>query len=173
MRFISCGKLDLVNGAGIDIPTILKMISIMKDGVVNGDLFFNDNFIKDGKINIPFEIKGVEGSVYLSNQKLTTLEGCPEYVSGGFFCNNNKLTTLEGCPKKVGGNFSCSSNDLKNLEGAPKYVGNDFECNGNELKSLKGCPEYVGGSFHCSWMKKKFKESEIRAVCNVKGNVYL
>jgi hypothetical protein len=33
-------------------------------------------------------------------------------VSYDFKCSGNKLTTLEGCPNYVGGNFTCRSSNL-------------------------------------------------------------
>jgi len=74
-------------------------------------------------------------------------------VNGDFFCGNNHLTTLENCPKTVSGDFGCSRNELTSLEGAPETVGGDFYCLG--------------------YGKGKFTEKDIRAVCDVKGDVYL
>jgi hypothetical protein len=76
----------------------------------------------------------------------------PKYVDGGFYCQYNKLTSLQGAPKCVGDDFSCINNNLTSLQGAPKYVGGDFWCHNNT---------------------KKFTEKEVRAVCNVKGVVYV
>ena len=55
----------------------------------------------------------------------------------------------------------------------PKYVGGYFYCNDNKLTSLQGAPKYVGGSFWCQNNTKKFTEEEVRAVCNVKGRIYV
>ena len=59
------------------------------------------------------------------------------------------------------------SNDI------PKYVADYFYCCYNELKSLQYAPKYVGGDFWCNNNKKKFTEEEVRAVCDVKGNVHV
>ena len=97
---------------------------------------------------------GSKGKLNLQGLNLTVL---PEMlkditVDGDFFCGNNHLTTLENCPKTVNGVFGCSSNKLISLEGAPKFVGEDFMCRFNP---------------------GKFTEKDIRAVCDVKGEVYL
>ena len=97
---------------------------------------------------------GNKGNLNLQDLNLTVL---PEMlkditVDGDFYCGNNNLTTLENCPKTVSGVFGCSSNFLKSLEGAPKFVGENFMCRFNPVK---------------------FTEKDIRAVCDVKGEVYL
>jgi len=98
---------------------------------------------------------GNKGKLSLQDLNLTVL---PEMlkditVNGDFFCGNNHLTTLENCPKTVSGDFGCSRNELTSLEGAPETVGGDFYCLG--------------------YGKGKFTEKDIRAVCDVKGDVYL
>jgi hypothetical protein len=97
---------------------------------------------------------GSKGILNLQHSNLTVL---PEMlkditVDGSFYCGNNHLTTLENCPKTVNGVFGCSSNKLISLEGAPKFVGEDFMCRFN--------PD-------------KFTEEQVRAVCDVKGRVFL
>jgi hypothetical protein len=87
----------------------------------------------------------IDGSVYLSVQKLTKLPLKFGRVTGDFWCHNNKLTTLENCPKEIGGNFYCHSNQLTSLEGCPTEIGGDFYCWANQLTSLKGAPEYIEG----------------------------
>ena len=97
---------------------------------------------------------GNKGNLNLQDLNLTVL---PEMlkditVDGSFYCGNNHLTTLENCPKTVNGVFGCSSNKLISLEGAPKFVGEDFMCRFNP---------------------GKFTEKDIRAVCDVKGKIFL
>jgi hypothetical protein len=97
---------------------------------------------------------GSKGKLSLQDLNLTVL---PEMlkditVDGDFYCGNNNLTSLENCPKTVSGVFGCSSNFLKSLEGAPKFVGEDFMCRFNSVK---------------------FTEAQVRAVCDVKGYIFL
>jgi len=97
---------------------------------------------------------GSKGTLNLQHSNLTVL---PEMlkditVDGSFYCGNNHLTTLENCPKTVNGVFGCSSNKLISLEGAPKFVGEDFMCRFNP---------------------GKFTEKDIRAVCDVRGSIFL
>ena len=73
-------------------------------------------------------------------------------VNGWFDCSLNSLTSLENCPKIVTGNFYCSWNKLTSLEGAPQKVDRHFICHSNDVK---------------------FTEEQVRAVCDVKGTVYL
>jgi hypothetical protein len=166
--FIACGKLSQTNGGGIDIPLILN-----KSGIIKGDLSVLSEFVENGKLNFPFEIKEVKGYFNCNDLALISLKGCPKKVVGSFYCYNNKLTSLEGCPKEVGGDFYCRNNNLTSLEGAPQKVGGDFYCRNNNLTSLEGAPQKVGGDFDCSRNSKEFTEEEVRAVCDVGGKVYV
>jgi CO dehydrogenase nickel-insertion accessory protein CooC1 len=77
----------------------------------------------------------VDGDVNLHN-KLGDMEKLPVKfgkVSGHFDCRYNKLTTLEGCPNYVGGYFICDDNNLSTMEGCPNYVGSGFYCDDNKL----------------------------------------
>ena len=70
-------------------------------------------------------------------------------------------------------NIHVSYKDLTSLKGAPEKVAGYFDCNNNKLTSLKGAPKTVGGSFLCRNNAKKFTEEEVRAVCKVRGNIYV
>lgn len=96
---------------------------------------------------LPLRFRKVSGYFDCSYNKLTSLEGAPEYVGFYFDCSNNKLTTLEGAPEYVSG-FFCSHNRLISLEGAPKSV-RDFYCSYNKLTSLEGAPTSLSGDFCC------------------------
>ena len=110
--------------------------------------------------------------IELINCKLTRL---PKFKKVGinFECANNQLTTLNGSPEKVRGAVYCHMNKLITLEGSPKEVGGNFVCSNNELISLKGAPKTVGGYFDCSNNAKKFTEEEVRAICDVKGDIFV
>ena len=73
-------------------------------------------------------------------------------VNGWFDCSLNSLTSLENCPKIVNGNFYCSWNKLTSLEGAPQKVDRHFICHSNDVK---------------------FTEEQVRAVCEVKGHIFV
>lgn len=60
------------------------------------------------------------------------------------------LTRLPFRFGNVSGYFDCSYNKLTSLRGNPKTVGREFACNGNSVK---------------------FSENQVRAVCDVGGNV--
>jgi len=53
-----------------------------------------------------------------------------------------------------------------------KSVGGDFNCSGNQLTSLEGAPQEVGGDFKCVNNSVSFTEEDIRAVSNVKGEIW-
>jgi hypothetical protein len=97
---------------------------------------------------------GSKGDLKLTGLDLTKL---PEIlkditVGGNFNCSYNELTSLENCPKTVGENFGCSSNKLTSLKGAPKSVYKDFYCRNNTVQLTK---------------------EQVRAVCDVKGRIFV
>jgi hypothetical protein len=97
---------------------------------------------------------GSKGDLNLHGLHLTVLPDILKdiTVGGHFDCSVNKLTSLEGSPKNVLGYFVCSYNKLTSLEGAPSSVGEDFICYNNPVK---------------------FTREQVRAVCDVKGDVYV
>ena len=115
----------------------------------------------------------VGGNFNCSYNELTSLEGAPKTVGENFYCGINNLTSLEGAPKSIGISFYCGNNELTSLEGAPTSVGRNFDCSHNELTSLEFAPKTVGGFFDCRYNPVKFTEKQVRAVCNVKGDVYV
>jgi hypothetical protein len=117
---------------------------------------------------------GSKGDLDLSNMKLTKFPDVLKYVdvSGSFYCSHNQLTSLEGAPTSVNGSFYCHNNQLRSLEGAPKIVGGHFWCHNNQLTSLKGAPISVR-DFWCSNNAVQFTEEQVKAVCDVKENIYL
>ena len=118
---------------------------------------------------------GNKGNLNLQDLNLTVL---PEMlkditVDGDFYCGNNNLTSLENCPKTVSVHFYCNNNLLTSLQCAHITVGGDFYCSFNKLTSLVGAPKSVGEDFICHSNNVKFTEQDVRAVCDLKGTVYL
>ena len=76
-----------------------------------GEIDVNGNVILDYKDfkELPYKFGKVNGYFDISsNQNLTSLKNCPDYVNGLFACNLcPQLDSLEGCPKEVRGYFYC------------------------------------------------------------------
>ena len=144
--------------------------SYIKNGS-NGDL----NLEGFGFTKLPDLLKYVtmdgESHFDCSNNKLTSLVGTPQNV-GSFDCSDNNLTSLKGSPTSAVGGFDCSGNKLTSLVGTPQNVDNDFDCSYNNLTSLDGAPKTVGGDFYCDHNPVKFTEEQVRAVCDVGGDIY-
>jgi len=123
----------------------IKNYTLNADGSidVNGNVWL---FCKD-LTELPLKFNKVTGYFNCSANKLTNLEGAPNYVGTGFFCFNNNLTSLIGGPKEVVGKFYIKGNYLTNLIGGPKEVIGDFDCSDNKLTSLDGYPNYISGYF--------------------------
>jgi len=115
----------------------------------------------------------VDGSFDCENNKLTSLTNAPKFVGGTFYCGNNELTSLEFAPTSVGISFYCGNNELTSLKFAPTSVGRNFDCSYNELTSLEFAPTSVGGFFDCGYNPVEFTEKQVRAVCDVKKDVYV
>jgi hypothetical protein len=114
---------------------------------------FLDEFgIKDYTIDEKGFINVHQEFVYLGRQNLNSIPIKFGVVDGSFNISRNNLKTLENAPIEVKGHFICELNDLTSLEGAPKKIGGDFV----------GLSQKNG---------HKFTEEEVRAVCDVKGNV--
>jgi hypothetical protein len=85
---------------------------------INGDVNLYNTVDVDGDVDLynalddmkklPIKFGKVSGWFTCSENKLTTLKGCPTYVDGNFYCKGNKLVTLEGCPNYIGENFYCN-----------------------------------------------------------------
>ena len=52
-------------------------------------------------------------------------------------------------------------------------VGGSFYCYNNLLTSLAGAPSSVGENFYCRNNPGNFTEQQVRAVCNVKGDIFV
>jgi len=109
----------------------------------------------------------VDGSVDISNKKLTSIPVKFGYVGGNFSCEHNNLTSLQGSPREVGGSFWCSHNNLTSLQGGPREVGGGFYCYYNKLTSLEGAPREVGRDFNC-W-HNKFKTKPDHSFIKIDG----
>ena len=123
---------------------------------------------------------GNKGDLDLSDMNLTKFPDVLKYVKsvgGSFSCNGNELISLEGAPISVGGYFDCCDNQLTSLKGAPQSVGGGFHCRSNQLTSLVGAPKSVGGDFDCGDNPVdnpvEFTREQVRALCHVKGQVYV
>ena len=71
------------------------------------------------------------------------------------------------------GNVDLSNMNLDTIPIKFKRVTGTFDVSFNPLSSLKNSPEYVGGNFNCRNNAVKFTEEQVRAVCQVKGYVYV
>lgn len=85
----------------------------------------------------------------------------------------NKLTSLEGSPEYVGGKFACYLNKLKTLKGAPKYIGGEFDCTDNDLSVIDDGPEYVGEDYNAMRQKKGMRILDIKKYTKVDGRIYV
>ena len=133
---------------------MIKLKNILLESDLPDDLFIPHNI--EGRLEkyIQNYIKnGCVGDLNLFSQNLTRF---PEIlrnikrVGGGLYCYYNRLETLEYCPEIVEGSFVCSFNNLRSLKYAPKFVGDKFSCFKNP---------------------GNFTEADVKAVCEVKGEI--
>lgn len=118
--------------------------------------------------------KMIGGALIADTNKITSLANLfGVRISGGIDVSNNELRSLEGSPEIVHGTFNCENNQLRNLIGAPAVIYKDFYCSFNLLTSLEGCPKKVHGNFYCTNNPVRFKPSEIRRICQVRGRIFV
>jgi hypothetical protein len=133
---------------------------------VDGDVILTKNrpigssYIDFKLDKLPLKFRKVTGDFDCRSNKLTSLEGAPEYVGGVFDCSHNQLETLEGGPKEVVKGYICWNNKLKSLEGCAQIIGTpenlvDFNCSMNQLTSLVGMPQEICASVSCGSNKLK------------------
>lgn len=113
---------------------------------VNGNVNLRNKLNED---KLPVNFEKVNGYFDISDNKLISLEGCPEEVEKDFDCSNNRIETLFGAPSCVG-DFNCSDNLLKSLSYSPKEVEGYYNCSNNQIISIEGSPRSVKGYFKCS-----------------------
>lgn len=146
----------------------MSMSKVIKGDVSLMRMYFNE---------IPevlADVDVVDGSFNFSENGLSNLKNCPHTIQGDVFFSKNRLTTLVGGLKTVevsrlGGIISFESNKLTNLEGFPRVynspnlnlmLGNNplttlssnlprqikrLDLSGTQLLSLQGCPKIIGG----------------------------
>jgi len=117
-----------------DIRTICKQYNIRnytinKDGTIDA---YNVYLYERKLTKLPLKFNKVN-DFDISNNYLTSLEGCPVEVNGDFLCNNNRLVSLEYSPKIIRGEFVCEANNIKTFEYFPSFVRDGFHCVGNPI----------------------------------------
>ena len=90
-------------------------------------------------LNIYYQV----GNLDVTNNKLNSLDGCPEHITGWFHCDINKLTSLIGGPQKVDGSYSCEQNQLTDLIGCASHIGGTLICTCNNITSLVGIHKII------------------------------
>ncbi len=125
----------------------IKDFSILKDNSVNvhEDVRLNDKLVN--LVKLPLKFNEVEGDFDISDNQLTSFEGCPKKVEGSFLAFKNEISSLKGAPKEVGGSFIVLQNNISTLKYSPSIVKEDFICSHNPLKELDGLNVVLGHVF--------------------------
>lgn len=159
--------------------------TISEDGVVDVigcvDISRRVGTNNKNKIDIiPIKFGKVSGDFDCSNNKLTSLSGCPDEVGKTFCARTNLLTSLKYIPEKIGTSYTDTSipngytidishNKIISLEGFPEISGGidcsnniissligcpsevyDLNCSSNKLTDLVGSPKYINEDFNCA-----------------------
>ena len=120
----------------------IKFLNRCTDGVwtINKKTWINEWTQGEWTLNEKTGLVDIEGTFNCCHEELTDFKGVRFGVVKGYFdCSNNKLTSLEGSPQWVGVSFNCNNNSLTSLVGAPQEVGGYFDCSDNPIseKTLK------------------------------------
>ena len=152
----------------------------------DGDYNINPDFSLDVYMNIsvessdlvdsklPFKFGKVDGTMWLNDIGLRTLENCPKEVTNNFVIYNNKLENFIGGPEIVGGNFAANMNlSLKSLDGSPKKVGGKYSillC--RFIEDISGISPEIEGDLEIPKNPKiEFSDDDFRQYSNIKGNI--
>lgn len=98
---------------------------------------------------IPIKFRYVSGDFDCRCNNLVDLKGCPIKIGGNLYLYENKLKSLEGCPEEVN-RLLIGNNELESLKGCPMRILGDFNCSNNKLTSLEFGPISVGGYYSIS-----------------------
>jgi len=117
----------------------------------------------------------LKGRIDIKKERVGIINILPEFikfnnVDGDFILAHNELTSLRGFPNMVTGYCTCGRNKVTSLIGSPEKCGS-FSCTGNLLTSLAGCPKEVAEHFWCEENPGNFKVWDVRAYCNVHGDI--
>lgn len=125
----------------------IKDFTILKDNSVNvhQDVKLSDKLVN--LIKLPLKFNEVDGDFDISDNELTSLEGCPSKVKGSFLAYKNEISSLKGCPKEVDGSFIVLQNNIGSLKFSPSIVKEDFICSHNPLRDLDGINKVLGYIF--------------------------
>lgn len=94
----------------IDINLFMKKCHMNKEEyIINEDK--SVDVIESGRGN---------GRMNMSDMQLKNIPVKFRKVEGGFDCSENKLTTLKGCPNEIGGLFSFHSNNIYIIDKFPQ-----------------------------------------------------
>lgn len=129
---------------------------------------------KFGEIKLPFKFGKIDGTIWLNDLELKTLENSPREVTGDFVIYENKLENFIGGPEIVGGNFSANVNLLlESLDGSPKKVGGNYCILGcRHIKDISGISPEIGGDLELTNKPfKVFVDDEYRKYSNIKGKI--
>jgi len=126
-----------------------------------------------GLTEIPVKFNRVDGTFNCANNKLTTLEGCPNIINGYFNCGFNNLKSLKGCPRELNGDVFMGFNQLSSLKGCPSIINGFLNCSHNQLTSLEGCPSIIRGKFSCAYnpLSPEWTEERFRNICDVEDKI--
>ena len=127
---------------------------------------------KEGKL--PFKFGRVDGTIWLTDLDLKTLENCPKEVTGDFVIYMNKLENFIGGPEIVGGDFAANMNlSLKSLDGSPKKVGGKYSIlSCRFIEDISGISPEIGGNLEIPKKSKfEFSDDDFRQYSNIKGEI--
>ena len=83
------------------------------------------------------------GNLYINDQSLQSLDGCPQHITGNFTCRHNMLSSLIGGPQRVDGTYDCSENLISDLIGCASHIAGRLICTSENLTSLVGVHKII------------------------------
>ena len=130
--------------------------------------------IDHNEAKLPFKFGKIDGTMWLNDISLRTLENSPKEVTGDFVIYENKLENFIGGPEIVGGDFAANMNlSLKSLDGSPKKVGGKYSillC--RFIEDISGISPEIEGDLEITKNPKfEFSDEDYRKYSNIKGEI--
>ena len=179
-------KNDASDGIQANDTDLESLVSLHLPKDFYGYIYASNNKLK----NLVGSPEIVHGEFVCNHNPLMSLEGAPKAVldfhinscdlkslAGGpeeaydYHVHNNALVNFVGAPKICRKDVHAYFNKLSSFEGLPERIEGDLFVSDNQFTTLQYFPKYIGGDVDLRNNPKKFTEQEVRAICEVKGQV--
>lgn len=100
---------------------------------------------------------------------LSNIQALKEAKVSDIYLNNNKLESLEGCPETINGTLDVDDNPLKSFKGSPKIINGTFSIRRSTATDLENLPKKINKLIYTdSSLSEKYSKEEILKHSDIK-----